>query len=65
MLFKLYRRIKMPIHIKKDKLGIYFIWGNHGKKYYFNENSERSKKIAYRKAAKQAQAAYSNGYSKK
>ncbi len=56
--------VYMPIHNKKDNLGSYYIWGFHGKKYYYNSSSKRSQKIAYNKAVKQAQAAHANGYSK-
>jgi hypothetical protein len=55
----------MPIYLKKDIKGDYFRWGNHGKKYYFNNNSKISKKNAYHKAVLQARAAYANGYREK
>jgi hypothetical protein len=50
----------MPIFNKKDKLGTYFIWGTHGSRYYFNDLSNRSKKIAYNKALKQGKAIHAN-----
>jgi hypothetical protein len=55
----------MPIHLGYNSYGHYYQWGYHGKKYYFNYHDKRSEKNAYKKAVKQAQAAYSNGYRKK
>ena len=46
----------MPVHQRKDKNGPYFIWGNHGKKYYFDPKSDRSKENARQKAAIQGRA---------
>ena len=51
----------MPIHNKTDQSGNYFIWSKHGKKYYYKKTI-RSQLVAYTKAARQAQAAYANGY---
>jgi len=50
----------MPIHLGIDSEGTYFQWGTRGKKYYFK--SERTKKEAYRRAARQARAIYSTGW---
>jgi hypothetical protein len=55
----------MPIHLRQDKNGYYFVWGTHGKKYHFKENNKQSIIIARNKAVKQAAAAYANGYKKK
>ena len=51
----------MPIHSNFDTKGWYFQWGNRTK-YYFSARSEKEIKLAYKKALKQAQAAYANGY---
>jgi hypothetical protein len=53
----------MPINLRRDYLGNYFQWGNHGAKYYFHDSKTESK--AYDKALRQARAAYSHGYVKK
>jgi|WetSurMetagenome_2_1015567.scaffolds.fasta_scaffold98329_3 hypothetical protein len=52
----------MPIHRGKDRSGNYFQWGNHGKKYYFNKNSDDSIIHAYNKALLQMRAIYHSGY---
>lgn len=52
----------MPIHRESDSKGSYYQWGNHGKKYYYVSGNERSRKIAYSKAVKQARAIYSTGW---
>ena len=49
----------MPIRNRKDEKGDYFQWGDHGKKYYYEANNEKSKKIARRKAWKQSRAIFS------
>ncbi len=49
-------QIYMPVHSRKDSKGPYFQWGNHGKKYYYKSNSERSKETARKKAARQGRA---------
>lgn len=46
----------MPLHKYKDLEGSYFIWGEHGHKYYFNNKSIKSESIAKEKAMKQARA---------
>lgn len=50
----------MPVHESKDRIGMYFQWGHHGKKYYYQTNEGRIN--AYRKALRQGQAAHANGY---
>ena len=50
----------MPIHLRKDKKGSYYQWGNHGKKYYFF--TQHGKIIAYGKSVKQAQAVHASGW---
>lgn len=52
----------MPIYQGSDRRGHYFQWGSH-KKYYYIPYSQRSKKLAKKKAIKQMLAAYYNGYS--
>lgn len=52
----------MPIHAGQDEKGHYYIWGEHGHRYYFNPNDPKSADEAYRGAANQARAAYSRGY---
>lgn len=46
----------MPVQQGKDSNGSYFQWGEHGKKYYYDPKSDRSKEIARKKAAKQGRA---------
>lgn len=51
----------MPIKIKVNEEGKYYYqWGNHGAKYFFNPNSEKSKDVAYEKAIKQVAAIFAN-----
>ena len=49
----------MPIYDRNDEKGDYFQWGDRGKKYYYEANNEKSKKIARRKAWKQSRAIFS------
>ncbi len=49
----------MPILKRKDLQGYYYRYGKSGKKYYYNPQSSRSKKIAYNKSLKQTQAIHS------
>lgn len=46
----------MPVQKGNDSNGSYFRWGEHGKKYYFDSNSNRSKQLARKKAEKQGRA---------
>ena len=46
----------MPVQHRIDSRGRFYRWGDHGKKYYYNLNSVRSKSIAREKAAKQGRA---------
>ncbi len=50
----------MPIHNRHDKSGYYFIYGNHGKKYYYDPKSPISLNVAYTKALNQLRAAHVN-----
>jgi hypothetical protein len=52
----------MPVHSGENKKGLYFQWGHHGKKYYYNPYSKISMKNAQAKASKQGMAAFANGY---
>jgi len=52
----------MPIHQGRDTNGSYFQWGEHGKKYYFDPNDQKSKQDAKQKAVKQAIAIYASGW---
>lgn len=46
----------MPVERGRDSNGPYYRWGEHGKKYYYEPNNERSRKIAEEKAARQGRA---------
>lgn len=56
----------MPIHrgrtSKKGSKNSYYQWGHHGKRYSFRSGSKRSRKMAREKAARQARAAFANGW---
>lgn len=52
----------MPVTKHTDSKGSYYIWGTHGKKYYYIPNNKASRELAKQKAYKQAKAAFSNGY---
>ena len=54
----------MPVYQGNDQKGFFYQWGEHGKRYYFNQNSIRSMKIAHNKALRQGIAAHANGYNK-
>jgi len=56
----------MPIkqgyeQFRGERMG-YYQWGDHGKKYHYTPGDARSRERARRKAKKQAEAAYANGY---
>lgn len=46
----------MPLVNGKDKKGSYWMWGTHGKKYYYRPGSMISRHNAKRKAIAQAVA---------
>lgn len=46
----------MPLHQRRDSKGPYYIWGEHGKKYYYISGNARSREIARKKAMRQARA---------
>ena len=52
----------MPVKQGKDAEGSFFRYGKSGKKYYFDPDSEQSKKLAMKKAKKQETAIYASGY---
>jgi len=52
----------MPIYHRRDSKGCYMQWGNHGAKYYYKAGNQKSHDEAYRRAVRQAQAAYAHGY---
>lgn len=52
----------MPIRRGKDINGLFYIWGNHGKRYYYVAGDSRSRERAYNRALKQSHAAYARGY---
>jgi hypothetical protein len=52
----------MPVTMKTDPNGHYFQWGEHGTKYYFDENDDEAKRNAEDKARRQGRAAYARGY---
>jgi len=55
----------MPIKRSVDSKGVYYRWGESGKKYYYKPGNKRSRNIAYNKARKQEIAIYASGYKKK
>lgn len=55
----------MPIKVHKNDEGYFIQWGEHGAKYYFNPNSQRSYELAHKKAIKQMVAAMYHGYKPK
>jgi hypothetical protein len=54
--------IDMPIRRGKDSEGSYFVWGSHGKRYYYIPGDKISTELAYKKAQRQATAAYAHGW---
>jgi hypothetical protein len=46
----------MPIFNRSDAKGRYFIFGDHGHKYYYKPRNQISMKTAYLKALKQGMA---------
>jgi len=52
----------MPIFEGKDTQGYYYQWGNHGKRYYYNPESEKARKNAHKNAIMQRVAAKYHGY---
>ena len=52
----------MPVHRGADSIGVYYQWGDHGRRYYYQSNNPISRMLAKAKAIRQAQAIYSNGY---
>ena len=52
----------MPVRQGNDANGAYFQWGEHGKKYYYDPKSERSKETARKKAARQGRAIKASQY---
>jgi len=55
----------MPVHMDKDEFGWYYQWGNHGKKYYFDETSQVSRDKAHEKAVRQGIAVHATGWREK
>ena len=53
----------MPLHRNNDSKGPYYQWGQL-KKYYYIANDNVSRMQAKKKALKQAEAVYANGYKK-
>jgi hypothetical protein len=43
----------------------YFVWGYHGKKYYYNRESLRSKTLAKSRALRQGRAIAASKYGRK
>jgi hypothetical protein len=48
----------MPVKQKKDSIGSYYQYGNHGKKYYYKANDPVSRHTAKNKALMQQKAAH-------
>lgn len=55
----------MPIKTHHDNKGYFVRWGNHGAKYYFSPDSQRSFNTAHTRAIKQMVAAMYHGYQPK
>ena len=55
----------MPVHAGSDQHGVFFQWGQSGKKYYYNANNEKDKREAFEKASRQARAIYASGWREK
>lgn len=53
----------MPVNRRKNINGSYYQWGTHGKKYYYKENNEKSRKLAQSKAKLQGRAIKAREYS--
>ena len=51
----------MPAKKSKDRIGCFYRWGTHGKKYYFRSNNPISEGIAIHKAKKQGRAIKARG----
>jgi hypothetical protein len=52
----------MPVKRKLDSKGPFYMWGLHGKKYYYIINNKKSRENAKRKAHLQERAIYYSGY---
>jgi hypothetical protein len=52
----------MPVTRSKDKKGSYYVWGQHGKRYYYTAGDSASRTLAKSKAERQGRAAHANGY---
>ena len=52
----------MPVKRGSDKLGSYYRWGLHGKKYYYKVGNNRSRLLAKARSVLQGRAAHSAGY---
>jgi len=52
----------MPVTTGKDSKGCYAIWGEHGKKYYYECGNAQARARARKKAQEQGRAAYAGGY---
>jgi hypothetical protein len=63
-IFNFFTIYKMPLHDRSDSNGSYWIWGDHGHKYYYDPKSVRSNTMARNKAAKQGRAIEFSKHSK-
>ena len=52
----------MPVKESRDASGPYFQWGDSGKRYYFADENEPSRKEALQSARRQERAARARGY---
>ena len=52
--------VKMPVKESKDKLGCFYQWSSHGKRYYFKSSNPISAGLAKYKAKKQGRAIKAN-----
>jgi len=52
----------MPIHRGIDEKGVFYQWGNSGKKYYYRPGDAKSRSNAIKLARRQAAAIFASGY---
>ncbi|HZR15345.1 MAG TPA: hypothetical protein VFC33_19065 [Acidimicrobiia bacterium] len=52
----------MPVHRGKDRVGPFYQWGDHGKRYRYESGDRASRQRAKDQAARQGQAAHAHGY---
>ena len=50
----------MPIHEGYENGSMYYQWGEHGKKYFYDRGNEEAKQTAYSLALRQQKAIYAS-----